>query len=83
MKSQVQQLKIAAVISILSVFYLCAFPQTDNNVMLNALMVNLYAGINNKIVAGARLDYLSGSACNTPLSQSNSFSALYATNHKF
>ena len=57
--------------------------KTDNNLMLTAMMVNLYAGINNKIIAGAGFDYLSGSSYNTPSTKSHSFSTLYATNHKF
>ncbi|MEO5783395.1 MAG: alginate export family protein [Ginsengibacter sp.] len=57
--------------------------KTENNLQLNAFMVNLYAGINKKLIAGAGVDYLSGNSNNTASTKSHSFSTLYATNHKF
>ncbi|MBA2250663.1 MAG: alginate export family protein [Chitinophagaceae bacterium] len=56
---------------------------TENNLLLNAYMINAYAELRGKIFAGLGLDYLSGDDDNTPSNHSNSFSTLYATNHKF
>ena len=58
--------------------------RTENNLKLGAWMLNTYAELHNKkIFAGIGLDYLSGNNNETPLTQSHSFSTLYATNHKF
>lgn len=57
--------------------------KTSENLQLNAYMVNLYAGLYNKIIVGTGIDYLSGSRYSTPSAQSHSFSTLFATNHKF
>ena len=57
--------------------------KTENNLQLSAFMINAYAGIRKKIIAGIGLDYLSGNSDNTSSTHSHSFSTLYATNHKF
>jgi hypothetical protein len=58
--------------------------KTENNLKLSAYMLNSYAGFQNKkLFAGAGLDYLSGSSDQTSSDHSQSFSTLYATNHKF
>lgn len=58
--------------------------KTENNLTQNAFMVNAYSEKKmkrNSIGLGA--DYLSGNKDNTSATASNSFSTLYATNHKF
>ncbi len=58
--------------------------KTENNLLLSAYMLNAYGELHNKkIFAGIGLDYLSGSSDNTSSNRSQSFSTLYATNHKF
>lgn len=58
--------------------------KTENNLLLSAYMFNSYAEIKSKkIFAGAGLDYLSGNSDKTSSDHSQSFSTLYATNHKF
>ena len=58
--------------------------KTDNNLFVGAYMLNAYGEIHNeKLFAGAGVDYLSGSSDKTSSSRSKSFSTLYATNHKF
>lgn len=57
--------------------------KTENNLLVSAYMINSYAGLQGKVIAGLGLDYLSGNDDNTASNQSNSFNTLYATNHKF
>ena len=58
--------------------------KTENNLRLSAYMLNSYVGFQNKnLFAGVGLDYLSGSSATTSVDHSQSFSTLYATNHKF
>jgi hypothetical protein len=58
--------------------------KTENNLLLDAYMVNAYAEVRSKkIFAGLGLDYLSGNDDETTSNHSHSFSTLYATNHKF
>lgn len=58
--------------------------KTDNNLSISAYMLNGYLEFRkNKIVAGIGADVLSGNTDNTPAAESNNFSTLYATNHKF
>ncbi|MDP2335948.1 MAG: hypothetical protein Q8N05_05780 [Bacteroidota bacterium] len=58
--------------------------KTDNNLTLNAYMVNGYGEYRkNKMQAGLGLDLLSGNSDKTQPTKSRNFSTLYATNHKF
>ena len=58
--------------------------KTENNLLLNAYMINAYVQLQNKkIFAGIGLDYLSGNGDETNSNHNHSFSTLYATNHKF
>ncbi len=58
--------------------------KTENNLNLNAAMVNAYAEkVIEKITLGAGVDYLTGNAADTKLTASHNFSTLYPTNHKF
>ena len=58
--------------------------KTESNLLLSAYMLNSYAELHNKIFfGGGGVDYLSGNSDKTSLSHSQSFSTLYATNHKF
>jgi hypothetical protein len=58
--------------------------KTESNLLLSAYMLNSYAELSNKeLFAGAGIDYLSGSSDKTSSNHSQSFSTLYATNHKF
>jgi hypothetical protein len=58
--------------------------KTENNLSLNAFMVNAYAEKRfQKTIIGMGLEYLSGNSDNTPNNKSNNFNTLYATNHKF
>ncbi len=58
--------------------------KTENNLLLNAYMINSYAELRNKsLSAGAGLDFLSGNSDKTSPNHSENFSTLYATNHKF
>lgn len=58
--------------------------KTDNNLSINAYMVNGYVEYRkNKLFGGIGTDLLSGNSDKTPATESNNFSTLYATNHKF
>lgn len=58
--------------------------KTENNLSLNAFMINSSASFNlKKIITVFGLDYLSGNSNHTPSNESHNFSTLYATNHKF
>lgn len=58
--------------------------KTENNLTQNAFMVNAYSEKKLKRNSiGLGVDYLSGNKDNTSATASNSFSTLYATNHKF
>ena len=58
--------------------------KTESNLLLSAFMVNSYAELKNQtLFAGIGFDYLSGSSNKTAPNHSQSFSTLYATNHKF
>ncbi|MDP1843854.1 MAG: alginate export family protein [Sediminibacterium sp.] len=58
--------------------------KTENNLNVNALMINAYAEkkIKKKSI-GIGIDYLSGNKDNTINTESKTFNTLYATNHKF
>jgi hypothetical protein len=58
--------------------------KTESNLNQSAFMVNAYGEKKVKKVAiGFGADYLSGNKDNTSATANNSFSTLYATNHKF
>lgn len=58
--------------------------KTENNLTQNAFMVNAFCEKKLKRNSiGLGVDYLSGNKDNTSATASNSFSTLYATNHKF
>lgn len=58
--------------------------KTDNNLDINAYMLNGYVEYRKKMLyGGIGADMLSGNSDNTPATESNNFSTLYATNHKF
>lgn len=57
--------------------------KTENNLDISAYMINVYADLQGKTFAGLGLDYLSGNGDNIQANRSQSFSTLYATNHKF
>jgi len=58
--------------------------KTENNLDINAGMLNAYAEKTiKKVSVGAGVDYLSGNTDNTKATSSNNFSTLYPTNHKF
>lgn len=58
--------------------------KTAKNQSISAFMTNVYGEYRSKkLIAGIGLDYLSGSSDDTPADETQSFSTLYATNHKF
>lgn len=58
--------------------------KTESNLNQNAFMINAYVEKDIKQLAiGLGTDYLSGNKDNTIATSNNSFSTLYATNHKF
>ncbi len=58
--------------------------KTDNNLSISAYMVNGYVEYRkSKLFGGLGTDLLSGNSDNTLTTESNNFSTLYATNHKF
>lgn len=58
--------------------------KTETDLKINAAMLNAYAEKTiKKISIGAGLDYLTGNNDNTKVDESNNFSTLYPTNHKF
>ncbi len=58
--------------------------KTENNLKLNAAMLNAYAEkAIKKVSFGIGADYLSGNSDATKINESHNFSTLYPTNHKF
>lgn len=58
--------------------------KTETNLLIDAYMINAYVELlSKKIFVGTGVDYLSGNGDETKSNHSNSFSTLYATNHKF
>ena len=58
--------------------------KSENNLAINAYMINAYAQYRlKKYFGGLGGDLLSGNSDNTPATETNNFSTLYATNHKF
>lgn len=58
--------------------------RSESNLSINAYMINAYAQYRlKKFFGGIGGDVLSGNSDNTPTTETNSFSTLYATNHKF
>ncbi len=58
--------------------------KSENNLTVSAYMVNAYAQYKyKKMIVGLGGDLLSGNTKNTPANETNCFTTLYATNHKF